>query len=438
MTHDKDLFNIMGAVSQANVDEANREFYGAITYPWPQLTYPSYGDPHYGTVFVNQELGDWTHSRIPRRPKIWVAGCGSNQATLTALKFPKSEILATDISTPSLSLCEKNLSQLGVKNVSLAEESVNAATYREEFDYIVCTGVVHHNADPSIPLAKLAEALRPDGVLELGVYNYYHRILTTAYQKAMRHLFNDGATDLNEQLEVTRALMNSFPLKNTMGFYLQKQQHESREFLADSFLQPVEHSFTIESLGELLEGAQMELCVPCLSVFDKAAGRLSWNLEFENPRVAASYDTLSDLERWQVSNLLMIEESPSLFFYAQRHCARFKRKSEREICDDFLAARFERYAITVNNYVGVNGNYRLSPTPIPLPSPRLPVDETARRIFKTVDSERTVREVFKALNIEPTFYLVNRMRIQLTTPLFPYLRSIAPEDGKLESTSHQS
>jgi SAM-dependent methyltransferase len=432
MASNSDMFNLMGALSQATSDAANREFYGQITYPWPQMTYPTYADPHCGTVFLNQEIGDWTHTRIPLRPRIWIAGCGSNQATLTALKFPAADILATDISAPSLAVCERNLSQLGIKNVKLEEQSINDVDYAEEFDYVICTGVIHHNANPAIPLARLAAGLKPDGVLELMVYNYYHRILTTAYQKAMRHLFmDDPEAGLDEQLTLTTDLINSFPIENTMCFYLRQQKGESREFLADSFLQPVEHSYTIESLSALLETAGLELGLPCLYVFDKSAGKLSWNMEFDNEMAASHYEKLPDLARWQISNLLMVERSPSLMFYTHRNKSRFKRKSEKEVCDEFLDTRFARYSTTISNYVGGNGSYQFSAMPIPHPSPRVPVDQTARRIFKEADAERTIREIFQALSINPTFNLVNGVRIQLTTPLFPYLKAVQPGARRL-------
>lgn len=424
MTTTRDMFNLMGAVSQPAADAANREFYGNITYPWPQLTYPTYADPHWGTVFTNQELGDWTHTRIPSRPKIWVAGCGSNQATLSALKFPSAEILATDISAPSLGVCERNLSQLGVKNVTLKEQSINEAEYAEEFDYIICTGVIHHNADPAIPLARLAAGLKRDGILELGVYNYYHRILTTAYQKAMRYLFmEDPDVGLDEQLDVTRDLTNRFPVENTMYFYLRGEKDQPREYLADSFLQPVEHSYTVESLVALLETAGLEINLPFLYVFDKDSGKMGWNIEFENEIAASHYERLPDLARWQITNLLLIEKSPSLYFYVQRSDSNFKRKSEREVCEEFLDTKFARYSTTVTNYVGGNGHYEYSATPIPLPSPRIPVDQTVRAIFKEVNPERTIREILQALSIKPTFNFINNARIQLTTPHFPYLKA---------------
>lgn len=425
MVSTRDKFNIMGAVSQTGVDEANREFYGKITYPWPQLTYPVYSDPGWATVFLNQELGDWSHARVPERPRIWVAGCGSNQATLTALKFPRSEIVATDISAPSLAVCERNLSQLGLTNVRLAEQSINEADFQEEFDYVICTGVIHHNADPAVPLRRLAAALRPDGLLELMVYNYYHRILTTAYQKAMRHLFRDSGAGLDEQLAFTRELMANFPVENMMALYLFQQKDESREYLADSFHQPVEHSYTVESLIELLETAGMEINQPCINVLDKAAARSVWNLNFRNGRLAALYDALTDFERWQVSNLLMVEKSPSLYFYTQRKDSSLPRKTEKEVCREFLETRFEKYGSTVENYVSKgDGTYRLNPTPIPHPSPPAPVDATARAVFREAGPDRTIGDILKSLNVEPTFYAVNLMRLHLTTPLYPYLRAV--------------
>jgi SAM-dependent methyltransferase len=421
----RDLFNLIGALSQPAVDAANREFYGKITYPWPQMTYPTYEDPHCGTTFLNQELGDWTHTRIPRRPRIWIAGCGSNQATLTALKFPGAEILATDISTPSLAVCEKNLAQVGATNITLKEQTINDAEYAEEFDYVICTGVIHHNADPSIPLARIAAALKRDGILELAVYNYYHRILTTAYQKAMRLLFmGDREIDLDQQLDVTRDLMESFPVENTLSFYLKQEQNQSREYLADSFLQPVEHSYTVESLAALLATAGLEINLPSVYVFDKSV-RMNWHLEFANEVAASHYEDLPDLVRWQVSNLLMVERSPSLVFYVQRQDSNSERKSEREVCEEFLDTKFARYNTAVKNYVGDgSGNYEFSATPIPHPSPRVPADQTARSIYKEASHGLTVREALKQLNIKPAFGLVNNLRIQLTTPHFPYLKAV--------------
>ncbi|HEX6285177.1 MAG TPA: hypothetical protein VFZ71_09895, partial [Pyrinomonadaceae bacterium] len=116
--------------------------------------------------------------------------------------------------------------------------------------------------------------------------------------------------------------------------------------------------------------------------------------------------------------------SPSLVFYVQRKDTSAPRKPEREVCEEFLDTNFARYSTTINNYVGSNGNYEVSAMPIPHPSPRLPLDQTARRIFKEVSPERTIREILQVLDIKPTFNLVNGVRIQLTTPNYPYLKAV--------------
>ena len=419
---DYDKFNLTLVKSPDAVDKINKEFYSRFTYPWPPLTFPLVADPQCGTTFLNQELGDWTNQRIPRNPKIWVAGCGTNQAVFTALRFPEADVLGTDISTGSLAVCRKSASDCGIKNLRLEEESLNSVTYREEFDYIISTGVIHHNADPTIPLARFAEALKPDGVIELMVYNYFHRILTTASQKAIRHLF--GKENLDTQFSLIRRLMDKFPLRNTMGGMFNEMRNKTEAELADCFLQPVEYSYTIESLGEMLKDNGLEYWCFCVSQFDKIAERLSWNMEFEDEVVARYYNAMPDEERWQITNLLSIEKSPLLWFYVQRRDSGYQRKSEHEVCQDFLKTKFERYTTTFSNYVSSESGYHFAPERMPYPSPRIPNDAMGRNIFKAIDPRKTFGEVLQALHIEPAFHLVNRLRTQLTTPLFPYLKAV--------------
>jgi SAM-dependent methyltransferase len=426
MSSTKDKCNLILAESQEAADRTNREFYGRFNYPWPPLTFPVVSDLDCGTVFLNQDLGDWTHTRIPRAPRIWVAGCGTNQAVFTALRFPHADVVGTDISAQSLAFCQQSASQLGIKNLSLEERSLNDVNCDDEFDYVICTGVLHHNADPGVLLSRLSRALKPGGIMEIMVYNYFHRILTTAYQKAIRGLFNgDPLASLETQLSATKRLIDSFPLMNTMNSFLKANKGIPDAALADALLQPVEHSYTVESMGELLQNAGLEFWLPCLNQFDKDSGRLTWNIAWKDETVARQYGALPDVTRWQITNLLSIEKSPMLWFYAQRKESSFKRRSEDEVGQDFLNTRFERYSTTVNHYNGRDGTYQFVPKPAPYPSPRVPHSESARRIFEAVDSKSTVREILQSLNIEPTFDLVNTVRIQLATPLFPYLKAIA-------------
>jgi len=55
----------------------------------------------------------------PGGGRVWVAGCGTNQAVITALMFPGARVLGTDLSEASLEGARRNADQLGVANLEL-------------------------------------------------------------------------------------------------------------------------------------------------------------------------------------------------------------------------------------------------------------------------------------------------------------------------------
>ncbi len=415
------------AQSPRAVDECNRRFYSRFNYPWRPLIFPLIADPKCGVTFLNQEIGAWNGERIPPGARIWVAGCGTNQAIFTALMFPDADVLGTDLSERSLEICRNTAAQLRIGNLRLEVRSLNSKGPEDEFDYILCTGVIHHNADPGKCLANLRRALKRAGILELMVYNHHHRVLTTAYQQALHALFSQTvAADLDARLSLTRKLTTDFPLQNSMGEFLRKLDSAPEAMIADALLQPVEHSYTVESLERLLESAGLEILLPCVNQFDKAAGRLTWNLKFDDEQAACLYEALPDVPRWQVSNLLMVERSPMLWFYVQRKDSAFSRNSEREVCQSFLGTRFERYGTHLNHYVASAETYHLAARPVPHPSPPLPGEDFLRSLVETVEPDLSIREAFRILDVEPAFDVVSRARTHLTTPLFPYLKAVGP------------
>src|SRR5580765_7869313 len=47
-------------------------------------------------IQLNNRLERNGFPRLPSKPKIWVAGCGTRQGVNVALDFPNAEVLATD------------------------------------------------------------------------------------------------------------------------------------------------------------------------------------------------------------------------------------------------------------------------------------------------------------------------------------------------------
>src|SRR5688500_253766 len=118
-----DLFNEVLVNASEEVDQLNRKFYGRYNYPWPPVVLPAYPAGMAGKL-LNQDTGYWQHNRIASNARIWVAGCGRNQALFTALKFPQATVLGTDISGQSLEACRKNSGQLGITNLELEARSL--------------------------------------------------------------------------------------------------------------------------------------------------------------------------------------------------------------------------------------------------------------------------------------------------------------------------
>ncbi|HVR08692.1 MAG TPA: hypothetical protein VMW75_11655, partial [Thermoanaerobaculia bacterium] len=79
------------------VDAINRSFYNRFTFPPPPPSFERIEDPYFEVQMLNQSIGGWCGDRVPRRPRIWVAGCGKYQALQTALRFPAGDVVATDV-----------------------------------------------------------------------------------------------------------------------------------------------------------------------------------------------------------------------------------------------------------------------------------------------------------------------------------------------------
>jgi SAM-dependent methyltransferase len=424
---DADEQNLVLARSVDSGDQLPALFYERFPYPQQSTRFDYLTDQDFETAMLNQDIGDWSHRRIPEYPKIWVAGCGTSQAIVTALRFPKAVVLGSDVSARSLEICANYIEELGISNLEIVRSSINQAAYKSEFDYIICTGVIHHNTDPTFTLSKLATALKPDGILDLMVYNRYHKIASSAFQKAVRILsggINSTDFDLDLELSIARRVADKFPTDNILGDYLSTRKGLPESLYADALINLVEHSFTVESLDRLTASCCLELLIPCVNAADDIRRTCLWNLKFGDEELQQRYDSLSDASRWQVSNLLLFEKSPSLWFYLQRSDCGKVRKSERQICEEFLDTVFFQTKMVQKSYVlSNNGRYISSPNVATYPV--TPPDHSVREIYDSVDGKRSMRNIFHQLGIETAFPIVNQARIRLSTSTFPYIKAIS-------------
>lgn len=171
----------------------------------------------------------------------------------------------------------------------LRRESINQVSYEGEFDHVICTGVIHHNANPLEPLLRLARALKPEGILQLMVYNQFHRVLSSAFQNAVWLLLGKPAKpDLTRELPVGRRLVEIFRRDNLMSHFLTSTKDMSDTAFADLLLQPVEHSFSVESLERAARQCGLELLTFCNDHYSRTQDEANWNLELHGPSAPGS------------------------------------------------------------------------------------------------------------------------------------------------------
>ena len=80
----------------------------------------------------------------------------------------------------------------------------------------------------------------------------------------------------------------------------------------------------------------------CVDQFSRSRGAIDWNVDLQDSELNKVYGALPDTRRWHFTNLLLLEESPMLWFYFQRTDSERARKSERQLCKEFVKTTFAR------------------------------------------------------------------------------------------------
>ncbi len=192
------------------------------------------------------------------------------------------------------------------------------------------------------------------------------------------------------------------------------------EEIADALVQPVEYSYTVQSLESLANSCGLELLTPAISLFDQASDNMRWNLRFNSPEIDTRYYALDDIRRWQVTNLLLCERSPMLWFYLQRADSRTPRVSEREMCNQFLDRHFVPAKTWRQGYaLADGGDYQQVGTLSKYPM--IPPSGIISKVVNGSAAHASVRSLFKQNELSFSFSEVNELRLASTTPNFPYL-----------------
>jgi SAM-dependent methyltransferase len=110
--------------------------------------------------------------------KVLIAGAGTGrQAIDSALRYgDNADVLAIDLSRRSLVYGERMAAKFAAPNLRFAQGDILGLGQKVgPFDIVEAVGVLHHLAAPFAGVRKLAELLRPGGLMLIGLYSRHAR-----------------------------------------------------------------------------------------------------------------------------------------------------------------------------------------------------------------------------------------------------------------------
>ncbi len=198
-----------------------------------------------------------------------VAGGGTGDATIflaEQLKSTNAEVVHLDMSLASIALARRRAEIRGLTNIVWLHASLlDLPTLGlEKFDYINCSGVLHHLANPDAGLKALRSVLKDGdplpGAIGLMVYATAGRTGVYQMQALMRMVNQDvgHASDEGQRKIVnTRDLLASLPASNWFkrGEDLHHDHNIGDAGIYDLLLHSQDRSY---SVGELFDWLQTE------------------------------------------------------------------------------------------------------------------------------------------------------------------------------------
>jgi SAM-dependent methyltransferase len=230
-----------------------RDFYERYPYPPPVESLEHYQQLWLEPARRRADYHLFWPSKLYREDfSILVAGCGTSQAARHALRWPAAQVTGLDVSATSVRFTEALKRKHALRNLQVQQLPIERAReLGKSFDQIVCTGVLHHLADPDAGLAALCDVMKPDGVMHLMVYAPYGRTGIYMLQEFCRRL---GIRPTDEGVRDLIMALRELPRGHPIGQLLNHARDFSHEAaLADALLHPQDRAYSVPQLFAFIE-----------------------------------------------------------------------------------------------------------------------------------------------------------------------------------------
>lgn len=334
--------------------------------------------------------------------RVLVAGAGTGDTTIylaEQLKHTDAEIVHLDLSTASIAIAQQRAAIRRLSNIRWVQHSLLdiPALDLGQFDYINCSGVLHHLADPDLGMAALLSALKQGGAIGLMVYGQIGRTGIYQMQSLMR-LANQGCDD-TVKLAHAKEVLAMLPATNWYKMAGDDYGDDrSDAAIYDSLLHSQDRAYTVPQLYEWLADRHGL----AIALTDVNRGRFPYMAEMtlgpDAQRLRANLAHMSERDRYAMSELLIGDLTRHIMFLTRENDAQAPY-GDPDYIPYFAHDPFSGPALgelfAPKNEPTVLHHQVLGATLI------ADAGQYSGKIFTHIDGERTFAQVFDMVRAEP-------------------------------------
>ena len=159
-------------------------------------------------------------------------GCGTGQISIYFSIGTNNNVIGLDPTKESLNLASNLTIKNKIDNVKFVNADIFDDVLKEDFfDFIWCSGVLHHTKDPQAAFNIICNSLKKEGYILIGLYNKIGRI-RTIIRKYLYRILGENFLKL-----IDPTLRN---LKN--------DPEEQKAWIRDQYIHPVESLHTTDEV----------------------------------------------------------------------------------------------------------------------------------------------------------------------------------------------
>jgi len=338
--------------------------------------------------------------------RVLIAGGGTGDSTVylaEQLKDTDAEIVYLDFSKNSMKIAQERAKNRGLKNITWINDSIlNVPDLKiGKFDYIQCSGVLHHLESPDAGLKVLSDSLTEKGGMGIMVYAQYGRTGVYQIQEIMR-MVNEGVQSRQEEVKNGWEVINALPQTNWYSRgkdLLADHVNHGDVGMYDMFLHKQDRAYTVPEIYEFVEKAGLNFVE-----FNSAHSRVILNIGnyIKNPELLKHLKKMDKVKQQAICEIMsgaIIKHS----FYVSK-----KKKPVARLTDldnvpyiytiSNIPKQISDYLQMNQNLIGGQMQFSWKSDLLGDATLNIPVSQYTEHLFRNmIDGTKSFKEIFKGI-----------------------------------------